>query len=61
MQEQIKAIEDKRTDAGISRKKAAAWASVQKKYAAKYGETRNLKQLKEQWKQIKIVGYPHNQ
>ena len=55
LRDNINVIEDKKTDAAINRKKATAWENVFRSFSTKYGETRTNKQLKEQWKSMKIT------
>jgi len=56
IREYVDVIEDRKTNAGINRKKAVAWGKVQSLFATKFGvESRSLKQLKEQWKYMKLI------
>ena len=55
IRDKIRLIESKRSDAETNRRKAAAWQEVHRSFTEIYGEaTRTLKQLKEQWKTMKI-------
>ena len=53
IREHVNVIENKKTDAGINRKKNDAWSKVYSAFCTKHGNKRNLKQLKNQWKNIK--------
>ena len=53
IREHVNVIDNKKTDAGINRKKNDAWSKVYSAFCTKHGNKRNLKQLKNQWKNIK--------
>ena len=53
IREHVNVIENKKTDAAINRKKNDAWSKVYSAFCTKHGNKRNLKQLKNQWKNIK--------
>ena len=46
IREHVNVIENKKTDAGINRKKNDAWSKVYSAFCTKHGNKRNLKQLK---------------
>ena len=55
IRDRVKFIEDKRTDGETNRKKTAAWQEVHRSFTEMYGKVpRTLKQLKDQWKHMKI-------
>ena len=49
--EHVNVIENKKTDAAINRKKNDAWSKVYSAFCTKHGNKRNLKQLKNQWRE----------
>ena len=53
IREHVNVIENKKTDAAINRKKNDAWSKVYSAFCTKHANKRNLKQLKNQWKNIK--------
>ena len=54
IKENASVIENKRTDAGINRKKNEAWNNVEQAFTVKHGTKRTQPQLKQQWKTLKI-------
>ncbi|XP_072043032.1 uncharacterized protein [Amphiura filiformis] len=53
--EQIKIIENKECDKSSKKKKDSAWAAVHLGFTSKFGSIRDLKQIKEQWKRMKLA------
>ena len=53
IREHVNVIENKKTDAAINRKKNDAWSKVYSAFCTKHGNKRILKQLKNQWKNLK--------
>ena len=50
----IKIIEYKNNQSIVNRRKQSQWMKIHAAFCAKYGDLRTLKQLKEQWKQMKV-------
>ena len=52
--ESIDVLEKKRNDFQTNSVKAQDWARVYERFRRRYGNARDLKEIKEQWKRIKI-------
>lgn len=54
IREKVDIIEEKKCDTHSAKRKAAAWKVVFTAFGAKYGNSRSLQQLKDQWHRIKV-------
>ncbi|XP_063971326.1 uncharacterized protein LOC129262055 [Lytechinus pictus] len=54
--DRVDIIEKKRNDFQANSAKIGAWEEIFSEFRARYGERRSLKELREQWKRIKLAG-----
>nr|XP_054752886.1 uncharacterized protein LOC129258679 [Lytechinus pictus] len=54
--DKIDIIEKKRNDFQANSAKIGAWEEIFREFRARYGERRSLKELRDQWKRIKLAG-----